>query len=176
MLLFGVKTGDSHAATALAAMGETGAVPDIRTALTTASGDHKVRFASAIHDLSPEDSSSNSISRELIEVLEKTDSPWSTRITAAIGLKDFGDAASEQALLKAVENDKDYLVRYHSCDSLLLRWGVEPPQISSHSDIFKLICDPREGDAIMDLPTRGREAVVLLEKLHNRDGSEEVEG
>jgi hypothetical protein len=52
MLIFGVQNGDGDAATALAAMGETSALPGLRTALTTAADENKVSIAQAINHLS----------------------------------------------------------------------------------------------------------------------------
>ena len=72
MLIFGVQNRDGHAATALAAMDETSALPDLRTALITASGDNKVRIAQAINSLSREEDSST-MAKELISVLEAQD-------------------------------------------------------------------------------------------------------
>jgi hypothetical protein len=54
MLIFGVQNKDKHAATALAAMDETSALPDLRTALSTASNENKVSVALAINCLTRE--------------------------------------------------------------------------------------------------------------------------
>lgn len=167
MLVFGVNIGDSYAAQALAAMREISAVGDIRAALSKASGEDRVRFAQSIHDLVPEDAAQGTMAKYLIEVLEKSAGHWGPRINAAMGLREYKDAASEQALLKAVENDPEYLVRYHCCGSLFARWKVVPECLTDHPDLFGLIRTVREGDPIQDLATRSREAAVLLKKLRN---------
>jgi hypothetical protein len=164
MLIFGVQSGDGHAATALAAMGETSALPDLQTALPFASEDNKVSIAQAINKLSSEENPSP-MAKELISVLQAEDLHWGPKINAAMGLKDYADKESEEALLKAVEGQDNYLVKYHSSQSLLARWAVEPSSISSHPAIFNLIREAREGDVIKDQIERGREAVRLLNEL-----------
>ena len=161
MLIFGVQNKDEHAAATLSAMGETSGLPDLRTALSTASGNNKVSIALAINHLSREEGSST-MAKELISVLEEQDLHWGTRLKAAMGLRAFKDKESEEALLRAVEGQDDYLVRFHSCESLLVRWGVEPSDISLHPAIFSLIC---EEDASKDKAEGGREAVRLLNQL-----------
>jgi HEAT repeat protein len=169
MLMFGVQNKDGHAATALAAMGESSALPDLRTALSTASGEDKVSIAGAINQLSREEDSSH-MAKELVSVLEAQALHWGTKINAAMGLRAFKDKESEEALLRAVEEQDQYLVKYHSCGSLLVRWGVEPSDISRHPAIFSLIRDVREEDTIKDEAERGREAVRLLNQLKNEGG------
>ena len=164
MLIFGVQKKDGHAATALAAMDETSAVPDLRTALSTAGNENKVSIALAINSLTREKDSST-LAKELVSVLEVQDLHWGTKIDAAIGLRTFKDKESEEALLGAVEGQDDYLVKYHSCETLLVRWGVRPSSISSHPAIFSLIRDVREGDSIQDMGKRGVEAVRFLNRL-----------
>jgi hypothetical protein len=178
MLLYGITAlNDSHCATAIAAMNYTPAIPEIRSALQTSSGEDKVRYARAIHDLSkitesPETSASvsNSMAKELISVLEQSEGHWGPPISAAISLRDFSDKESEKALLNAVKENKEYLVKYHCCNSVLGRWGVEPGQVSAHQELFKWICDTREGDVVTDKAQRGREAVAILEGLRRREG------
>jgi len=164
MLIFGVQNRDGDAATALASMGETSALSDLRTALATASGENKVSIAQAINYLSREEDSST-MAKELIFVLEAQHLHWRAKINAAMGMRSFKDKESEEALLRAVEGEDTYLVRYHSCESLLVRWGIKPSAISRHPAIFNLIRDVREEDAIKDKAERGRETVRLLNQL-----------
>jgi hypothetical protein len=165
MLIFGLKQGDGHAATALASMGERAALPELRSALYSASGDTKVKIARAINDLAGEDDSSE-MSKELISVLESPDLHWGVRLNAAMGLRDFKDEKSEEALLRAVEMDPDFLVRHHSVSSLLARWGKSTNTASSKA-IFRLIGSVGEDDAIQDRAARGKAAVKLLNELKN---------
>lgn len=161
MLRQGVELKDSHAAQALAAMGEVDVVHQLRAQLAQSSGESKVRVARAINAIQPDES----LSTELIEVLEDGSLHWGIRIDAAIGLREFGNDISERALLRVVEHDGKYLVRYHASESLLQRWRVVPLTISSHDDIFKLICAPNDGPINADEQARLSEAVVLLKKL-----------
>jgi hypothetical protein len=166
MLHKGVELKDPDAAQALAAMGEVSAVAEMRVQLRQSSGENKVRLALAIHALSPDESLAN----ELIEVLENASLHRSTQTSAAIGLRNFGDSASERALLDAIEHNGNFLVRYHASESLLLRWRVVPSDISQHLEIFELIGSPQTGVIAADEQARLSEAIVRLEKLRKRDG------
>ncbi len=165
MLLFGVTSKDGHAAQALGEMGETSALPSLRAALAdNESADSRVKIALAINKLS---SRQDDEANQLISVLGTQDIHWGPKIDAAMGLRQFRSQDTENALFRAVERDDEYLVKYHSCESLLVRWGIQPPSISSHATIFALICDVKEGDAITDQRERGKEAVRLLKGLKN---------
>jgi hypothetical protein len=72
---------------------------------------------------------------------------WGTRMDAAIGHCKFRDLASERALLDAIEHDGEYLIRFHSSQSLLHRWHVTPSDISQHPEIFPLITSHQETPA-----------------------------
>jgi HEAT repeat protein len=86
--------------------------PDLRAQLAQSSGDNKVRLACAILP-------DKALSKNLIDMLEDVSLHWRVRINAAVGLRDFQDEMSERALLKAVEHDGNYLVRYNASDSLV---------------------------------------------------------
>jgi HEAT repeat protein len=165
MLTFGVQQLDEHAATALAAMDETSALPHLRAALPATAGTAKVSVANAISSLSRQEDSS-AMAKEMISVLEAPGVHWGVTMKAAIGLREFNDQESEDALLRAVESkDNDYLVKYHACESLLSRWGVESSSISSHRGIFGLIGDAQQGDEILDNAERGMEAARRMKAL-----------
>lgn len=169
MLLYGVSTGDGNAATILAVMGETSALGEIRAAMDKYGGANKVSFAQAVRDLSPKDRRAEvALSKKLVEVLESPYECFGPRVRAAIALKEVGDAQSERALLKAIEHDEGYLVRYHASEALLARWGVKPASISSHMEIFSLIC-AEEGDT-GDVLSRRREGVSRLKELRKGGG------
>jgi len=140
MLRVGLDAGDMHAAQALAAMRDVQSRQPVLTQLSSASGSAKVAFALAAHELAPDPA----LAQPLVEVLQGL-GPWSERIGAAIGLRRFAGAADESALLRAVGEDADYLVRYHASESLLHRWNVRPPAISKHTVVFELIRGPDRG-------------------------------
>ncbi len=165
MLLFGLTLKDGYAAQALGKMGETSALPSLRAALAdNASADSRIKIALAINKLSTQQDDE---AHQLISVLDTQGIHWGPKIDAARGLRQFKSQETEDALLRAVERDDEYLVKYHSCESLLVRWGIQPPSISSHATIFALICDVKEGDAITDQRERGKEAARLLKGLKN---------
>lgn len=128
MLRTGLEIKDSRAAEVLAAMKGVSAVPELQAQLAQSSGDSQVCVARAINAISPDES----LSKELVEVLEDGSLHWGVRIDAAIGLREFGDEISERALRQAVEHDGKYLVRYHASESLLQRWRVVPSTVASH--------------------------------------------
>lgn len=136
MLRLGLSLGDSHAAEALAALGDASEAEAMRALLATAHGTERVRLALALHAVRPDPS----LAGELVAVLQ---SPvhWGTRVDAAIGLRHFAGAADEAALLAAVA-DPEYLVRYHACESLLARRGVRPGELMRHAEVFSRICGP----------------------------------
>ncbi len=162
MLRLGLSLGDSHAAAALAAMGESAAAGAMRAQLAAATGPERMRLALAIHQVRPDPT----LAAELVAVL-RGGYPWSVRIDAAIGLRRFAGATDEAALLAAVA-DPEYLVRYHACESLLVRWGVRPAEISKHADIFPRICGPQDGAPTGDDLARYAEARARLEALARR--------
>jgi len=170
MLFFGVSTGYGYAAQALSAMGETSALSGLRAKLSSTSGEDRIRFAEAIHHLSPSEnedgnSESDKLAKELIGVLETPGLHWGVKLKAAISLRKLKDAESESALLAAVERNEDYLVKYHACESLLIRWDIAQKHISAHPEIFSMIRTPREGDVLQDNEARGAEAGRLMRQL-----------
>ncbi len=54
---------------------------------------------------------------------------WTTRINAALGLRNFDDNLSFEALMKAVRSDKDRLVRYNAVRSIFFRLGADPDKL-----------------------------------------------
>jgi len=164
MLRLGLSLGDDHAAEALAAMGDAASVESMRAKLADAQGTEKVRLALAMHELQPDPV----LAEHLVDVL-RGPLHWAHRIDAAMGLRRFSGAADEAALLRAVEEDPDYLVRYHACDSLLVRWGIQPAEVTGHREIFERVCGPKD-DAPLEAGdfARFREARALLEGLRER--------
>jgi HEAT repeat protein len=105
MLIFGVQNNDGHAAAALSAMGETSALPDLRTALSTACGNNKVSIALAINHLSSREEGFSTMAKEL-----SAQDLWGAKLEAAVRLRAFKDKENDEALLRAVEGQDDYLV------------------------------------------------------------------
>jgi len=160
MLRIGVAKGDSHAALALAEMGDVLSLDAMRAQIATSHGSEKVRAVLSVHRLAPDES----LATHLIDVM-RSGAPWSVRIDAAIGLRHFGSAVTERALLDAVATDTEYLVRYHAGESLLARSRVGNKEISKHPEIFARIIGPREGPPAGEDFTRYEEARRMLEAL-----------
>ncbi|WP_096326308.1 HEAT repeat domain-containing protein [Nannocystis exedens] len=144
MLRLGRSLGDDHAFEALAAMGDAATIAAMRARLDA--GDPffppatRVRFARILHRISPDPR----LAEHLLAVLRTTCSkgqPWSPRIDAAFGLREFAGPADEDALLAAVA-DPHYLVRYHACESLLHRWRAGRRRLTDHPALFELIRGP----------------------------------
>ncbi|MBK9001435.1 MAG: hypothetical protein IPM35_37420 [Myxococcales bacterium] len=164
MLRLGLALGDAHAAEALAAMGDASTIGSMRAHLDEAQGAEKVRVALAIHELGPDPA----LAAHLVEVL-RSPLHWTHRIDAAMGLRRFSGADDEAALLLAVEEDPEYLVRYHASESLLVRWGIQPSEIGAHSEIFDRVSGPK-GDAPLEPAdfAHFRQARALLEQLRDQ--------
>lgn len=140
MLRLGVSEGDSHAAEALAAMGDASTLSEMRRQLEEAGAVDRVRLALAIHQVEPD----NQLAQHLIMVLFAP-IHWAFAIDAAMGLRRFSGPQVEEALLEAVAKHPDYLVRYHSADSYLKIKNVTPPDIGQHREILAKLCGPQEG-------------------------------
>ncbi len=137
MLRLGLALDDPHAAQALAAMDDPASDAAVRAYLERASGSPRVRVAVELQRVHPEPA----LAEHLIAVLRGGER-FSERIDAAIGLRHFDGAEDHAALLDAV-GDRTYLVRYHACESLLLRRGRTKVDLASdRPDIFKLIVEP----------------------------------
>ncbi len=90
---------------------------------------------------------------------------WGDRIEAAMNLRHFPSKETVNALYKAME-DSEYLVRNHASESLLAIHGFVP-DISSHSEIFELICADKERN--IDPSAMHVKAIELLnKKLKNK--------
>lgn len=116
----------------------------LREALTAAApaarGDFAICVASALHRLTGDEA----WSKPVVDVLLGGDF-WSVRLNAAIALGRFAPTVDLiAAAMRGVQAD-DYLVRYHSANTLL-RWAGLPADISAHED-FPLILDDADADA-----------------------------
>lgn len=133
----GLGQQDPLAAQAIGELGEA-AAPDLIDTLTAAasgaSGDFAVSAAAALHRLTGDES----WSAPVVAVLLGGDF-WGVRLNAAMALAHFAPTIELiAAAMQGVQSD-DYLVRYHSANTLL-RWAQLPADISEHPD-FALITD-----------------------------------
>jgi HEAT repeat protein len=149
MLRTGVEAGDALAAQSIAALGHAGLPPAgalavLEAAAQDATGTFAVRVAQALRALTGDESSAAAV----VDVLT-TDPRWTDRIDAAIALGEFAPSPELlDALVRGVQ-DPEYLVRYHSANSLL-RFAGQPPEIAEHRELFAKITEPGAGDAWLD--------------------------
>lgn len=164
MLRLGLALGDAHASEALAAMRDPASLATMRQVLEKSVGIDRVRTALAIHDLAPDPSLAKYLMEVLVAPLH-----WSHRIDAAIGLRHFSGAEDERALLEAVEHDPEYLVRNHAASSLLVRWKIEPQELTQHSELFGHICGPKDEEPMTpEWQARFKKAREMLERMKPR--------
>lgn len=109
-------------------------VARLTAAVATASGDFAVSAATALHRVT----GNESWSAPIVAVLLSGEF-WGVRLNAAMALADFAPTVELiAAAMQGVQAD-DYLVRYHSANTLL-RWARLPADISAHPD-FALITE-----------------------------------
>lgn len=167
MLRLGRSLGDEHAAEALAAMGDIPTLAAMRATLIAddplLSPAARVRTALLLHRLRPEPE----LAAHLIAVLQlpwSEGQPWSPRVDAAIGLREFDGEDSEAVLLAAVA-DRSYLVRYHACESLLVRYSGRPRALDDHPRLVALLRSPGDDAPTVDDIWRYEEARRRLRAL-----------
>lgn len=160
MLRLGRSLGDDHASEVLAAMGDAATIAAMRARLDAGGLDleptTRVRFAAILHRIRPDPR----LGAHLVAVLAAPWSkgqPWSARLDAAVGLREFPGAEAEAALYAAVA-DPSYLVRCHACESLLHRQRARRSQLSDHPALFALICGGDDGEPSPDDLARYAEA------------------
>ena len=126
----GLAMGDNVAAQAMGEIGDVRFVPELRRAFETQPGDVCVSAALAYLRITGDQSASTAV----CAVLAGDPSEF-VRSTAARALRKF---AATSALIDAAAagvRDPDYLVRFHSADSLLAFAG-KAPDISSNKLLF----------------------------------------
>lgn len=144
MLAAGLAEADPLAAQSLAALAAENLAPPeaeslLRAAVSAATETFLVRVAQALHTLTGEESWATPIASVLA-----ADAFWGVRIDAAMALAGVKPTpALVETLGKAVQ-DEEYLVRYHSANTLL-RYAGRSKDISDQGHLFDLIKGPGEG-------------------------------
>jgi hypothetical protein len=105
----------------------------LTAASTTASGAFLVCVAQALHALTRDPSWANPIASVLA-----TAPHWGDRIDAAIALAGFVPTPHLVQALAAAVRDPEYLVRYHSANTLL-RYAGKTGDIADHAELFAKI-------------------------------------
>jgi hypothetical protein len=140
MLREGIAEGDALAAQTpreltLTDQQRAGFVAMLREALPTANAGVRLEAGASLYSLTGD----VSWSAPVVEVLGST-VHWGVRIDAAIRLKAFPPTPELVAALAGGVRDRDYLVRYHSANTLL-RWAGRPEEISDDRELFGLLVD-----------------------------------
>jgi hypothetical protein len=138
MLHLGIAEGDALAAQAigelpLPAEGSPALVALLEEALPAAGGDSRVRIAEALHRMTGRES----WSEQIVAVLG-SGGHWGVRLDAAIALAAFAPTPALISALAAGVRDPEYLVRFHSSDTLL-RYAGRSGQVSDDPALFELI-------------------------------------
>jgi hypothetical protein len=145
MLAAGLAESDPVAAQSLAFLAEEGLAPPnteslLRGAIPTATETFLVRVAQALHRLTGAESWAAPIASVL-----GSDAFWGVRMDAAMALAGFmATPALVEALGEGVR-DEEYLVRYHSANTLS-RYAGRAKDIADQGELFDLIKGPQEGD------------------------------
>jgi hypothetical protein len=112
-----------------------GFVRMLRGALPTANGGVRLEAGASLFALTGDPE----WSAPIVEVLGSA-LFWGIRIDAAIRLKAFPPTPELVAAAAAGARDQEYLVRYHSANTLL-RWAGRTEEISDDEELFALLLD-----------------------------------
>jgi hypothetical protein len=90
---------------------------------------------------------------------------WPDRLDVAMGLRHLPGEGVVEALLAAVENDPEYLVRYHAAESLLHLGSITPTDISLYPDIFSDLVAGADQEPTAEHRERHARAAAALRRL-----------
>lgn len=93
---------------------------------------------------------------------------WPDRLDVAVGLRHLPGEGVIDALLAAVENDPEYLVRYHAAESLLHLGKVIPTDITLHPGIFSDLVAGTDEESTAGHRARHARAAAALRALLER--------
>ncbi|GAB3411234.1 hypothetical protein [Flindersiella endophytica] len=160
MLALGIKERDPLAAQSIAALAGAGITIDgaealLRSAVPTAGGTFLVRLAEALRAVTGDQAWSGPI----VSVLTSSrDADWYPRLDAARALAGFRPTSDLVQALGHGVCDPEYLVRYHSANTLL-RYAGRAGQISDHKELFGLITSDSDRDSWQSAAVRLTAAV-----------------
>lgn len=166
MLVAGLAEDDPLAAQSLRALTDEGLAPPdtekwLRTAATTATETFLIRVAQALHTLTGDESWATPIASVLT-----SDASWGVRIDAAMALTVFAPTpALVESLIEGV-HDEEYLVRYHSANTLL-RYAGRKKDLWDYRALFDQVATPAEGDPTDADRAKWAEAAGKLAALVN---------
>jgi hypothetical protein len=159
MLAMGIREKDPLAARSIAALADAGIALDgaealLRSAVPAAGGTFLVRLAEALRALTGDQAWSGRI----VSVLTSRDADWYPRLDAAMALSRFTPTPDLVRALGQGVCDPEYLVRYHSANTLL-RYAGRAGQISEHKELFGLITSDTDQESWQSAAARLTAAV-----------------
>jgi hypothetical protein len=164
MLAAGLDAQDPLAAQSIAALAGKGLAPRgaeemLRAALTVATEEFLVRVAQSLHALTGDEAWAGPIASVLT-----SDAFWGVRLDAARVLEEFTPTTELVGTLAEGVRDEEYLVRYHSANTLL-RYAGRRKGVADHHTLFDKVASPPEGDATDTDRDKWRQAANQLTTL-----------
>ena len=138
ILIYSLKQGGMWATEGLATINSKKAIPVLKDMLKDSIGALRMRIMDALEKIER----SGEYVESLIEEF-RTCTYWGDKLEAAMMLRHYPTEEVVDALYEGILQE-DYLVRYHSAESLLKIHGLVP-DISQHDEIFGCIVDDIKG-------------------------------
>ncbi len=127
----GLAAGDWVAAAAVRHLADPALLPQVAAYLEIGGGQFAVEVARAVVALGGDRAAA--VASALAAVGR---GGWPDRLDVAMGLRHLPGDGVVEALLATVEDDPEYLVRYHAAESLLHLGHIAPADISQHPEVF----------------------------------------
>jgi hypothetical protein len=152
MLAVGLDTTDPLAAQSIAALADADLTPSgaealLRAALPGATDEFLVRLAQALHVVTGDESWAGPVASVLA-----SRAFWGVRINAAMALAGFAPTADLIQTLGTAVSEAEYLVRYHSANTLL-RYAGRTRQVDAIPGLFAKITDDGDHTQVADTLT-----------------------
>ncbi|MDF1539310.1 MAG: HEAT repeat domain-containing protein [Candidatus Thorarchaeota archaeon] len=165
MLIQSMKDGSYWAPMGLREMRSQAAVPVMKEFLVRVGGRSTIEIAHALNVIEK----TTEFIPYILGVL-KNAGFWSDRMDAARLLRNYDTLEVIEALYDSI-SDADYLVRNHTCESLLQIHGL-PESISTHKEIFQEITvdyDSNDEASITNAKEHYRRAAQMLSELIRKE-------
>ena len=129
----------------------------LERALPGSSGSTRTEIAASLHALGVSNHATEELAREICDVL-LSPHHWGVRLEAAMALAKFTPTAKLVEAAAAGVRDGDYLVRFHSANTLL-RWAGRTTDISEDDELFGLLVDSAGAEGWAEVARRLSAAV-----------------
>lgn len=158
----GIAEGDPLAAQACSHLGapeedRERIVAVLERALPSSASGTRTEIAASLHALGVSNRSTEQLAEEICDVLLSPDH-WGVRLDAAMRLAAFAPTPRLVEAAAAGVRDPEYLVRFHSANTLL-RWAGRPGDISDDAELFRLLVDDAGAGGWADVARRLAAAV-----------------